>query len=95
MHKKVILIDLDGVLNTYTGDFDKDFIPEIIGNIIPKTYEKIITTVITEVKIAYSGLYCFIVTVNTAPTIPITTTETIFISYNPKTLLTVSNKSLI
>lgn len=25
--KKLILIDLDGVLNTYTGNFDKDFIP--------------------------------------------------------------------
>ena len=28
--KKTILIDLDGVLNTYTGNFDKDFIPPII-----------------------------------------------------------------
>lgn len=27
--KKTILIDLDGVLNTYTGDFDVDFIPSI------------------------------------------------------------------
>ena len=27
--KKTILIDLDGVLNTYTGGFDKDFIPPI------------------------------------------------------------------
>ena len=27
--KKTILIDLDGVLNEYTGDFDKDFIPPI------------------------------------------------------------------
>ena len=27
--KKTILIDLDGVLNTYTGNFDKDFIPPI------------------------------------------------------------------
>ena len=27
--KKTILIDLDGVLNTYTGDFDKNFIPPI------------------------------------------------------------------
>ena len=26
---KTLLIDLDGVLNTYTGNFDKDFIPEI------------------------------------------------------------------
>jgi len=27
--KKTILIDLDGVLNTYTGDFNKNFIPPI------------------------------------------------------------------
>lgn len=27
--KKTILIDLDGVLNEYTGDYDKDFIPKI------------------------------------------------------------------
>ena len=27
--KKTILIDLDGVLNTYTGNFDKSFIPPI------------------------------------------------------------------
>ena len=27
--KRIILIDLDGVLNTYTGDFDKNFIPPI------------------------------------------------------------------
>ena len=27
--KKTILIDLDGVLNTYTGNFDKNFIPKI------------------------------------------------------------------
>lgn len=29
MFKKTILIDLDGVLNTYTGDFDEHFIPPI------------------------------------------------------------------
>ena len=29
MNKRTILIDLDGVLNTYTGNFDKDFIPLI------------------------------------------------------------------
>jgi hypothetical protein len=29
MYKKTILIDLDGVLNTYTGDFDKKYIPPI------------------------------------------------------------------
>ena len=27
--KKTILIDLDGVLNEYVGNFDKDFIPPI------------------------------------------------------------------
>ena len=27
--KKTILLDLDGVLNTYTGDYDKNFIPPI------------------------------------------------------------------
>ena len=27
--KKTILIDLDGVLNTYTGNFDKNFIPPV------------------------------------------------------------------
>ena len=27
--KKTILIDLDGVLNEYTGNFDEDFIPPI------------------------------------------------------------------
>jgi len=28
-YKKVLLIDLDGVLNTYTGNFDKEVIPPI------------------------------------------------------------------
>ena len=28
-YKKTILIDLDGVLNTYTGNFDPNFIPPI------------------------------------------------------------------
>ena len=27
--KKTILIDLDGVLNEYTGNFDKNYIPQI------------------------------------------------------------------
>ena len=27
--KKLILLDLDGVINTYNGNFDKNFIPEI------------------------------------------------------------------
>ena len=29
MSKKTILIDLDGVLNEYVGNFDKEFIPTI------------------------------------------------------------------
>ena len=29
MIKKTILIDLDGVLNNYKGDFDRNFIPNI------------------------------------------------------------------
>ena len=29
MFKKTILIDLDGVLNTYTGNFDKNYIPPL------------------------------------------------------------------
>lgn len=29
MYKKTILIDLDGVLNQYTGKFNEDYIPEI------------------------------------------------------------------
>ena len=29
MKKRIILIDLDGVLNIYTGNFNKDYIPEI------------------------------------------------------------------
>ena len=29
IHKRTILIDLDGVLNDYTGNFDKNFIPPI------------------------------------------------------------------
>ena len=28
-YKKIILLDLDGVINTYNGNFDKNFIPEI------------------------------------------------------------------
>ncbi len=28
-YKKTILIDLDGVLNEYKGDYDKNYIPEI------------------------------------------------------------------
>lgn len=27
--KKIILVDLDGVLNTYTGEFNENFIPPI------------------------------------------------------------------
>lgn len=28
-HKRTILMDLDGVLNEYKGDYDKDYIPNI------------------------------------------------------------------
>ncbi len=49
--KKTILIDLDGVLNTYTGNFDKDFIPpiregayEFIKHLSEKYTIKIFTT---------------------------------------------------
>jgi len=28
-HRKTILIDLDGVLNTYTGNYNENFIPSI------------------------------------------------------------------
>ncbi|MBP7211978.1 hypothetical protein KBA27_04005 [bacterium] len=44
-YKKVLLIDLDGVLNEYRGDFDKDFIPPIKSGAkdfikeLAKTYE--------------------------------------------------------
>ena len=49
--KKTILIDLDGVLNTYTGNFDENFIPpikegalEFIREISKKFRIKIFTT---------------------------------------------------
>ena len=29
MDKKVILLDLDGVLNTYNGNYDENYIPEM------------------------------------------------------------------
>ena len=48
---KTLLIDLDGVLNTYNGNFDKDYIPEIKSGAkefleyLSKEYElKIFTT---------------------------------------------------
>ena len=28
-YKKIILLDLDGVLNTYSGNFDKNIIPDV------------------------------------------------------------------
>lgn len=51
MAKKTILIDLDGVLNDYVGNYDKDFIPpikfgakEFLSN-LSKNYDvKIFTT---------------------------------------------------
>lgn len=29
MHKKTILLDLDGVLNTYDGNYEESYIPSI------------------------------------------------------------------
>ena len=50
-HKKLILLDLDGVINKYNGNFDKNFIPEIKSGAkeflekLSKEYEiKIFTT---------------------------------------------------
>ncbi len=31
MKKKTLLIDLDGVLNTYKGDYEKDYIPPALA----------------------------------------------------------------
>ena len=49
--RKTILIDLDGVLNEYTGGFDKDYIPpikdgakEFLENLSEKFDIKIFTT---------------------------------------------------
>lgn len=49
--KKTILIDLDGVLNQYTGNFDKEFIPpikegakEFLENLSEEYLIKIFTT---------------------------------------------------
>ena len=52
MYKKTLLIDLDGVLNQYDGNFDKNFIPPIkngakdfIKNLVEKEFElKLFTT---------------------------------------------------
>ena len=50
-YRKTILIDLDGVLNEYTGGFDKDYIPpikdgakEFLENLSEKFDIKIFTT---------------------------------------------------
>ena len=51
MFKKTLLIDLDGVLNQYKGDFNKDIIPPVLNgakeflNKISQKYDiKIFTT---------------------------------------------------
>lgn len=51
MTKKTLLIDLDGVLNTYNGSFNKDFIPSTLNgakkflqNLSKKFEIKIFTT---------------------------------------------------
>ena len=58
MHKKTILIDLDGVLNQYKGEYNPDFIPPIKAGAyeflekLHKKYElKIFTT--RDKKLAY------------------------------------------
>ena len=51
MYKKTILIDLDGVLNEYTGNYDPDYIPpirsgafELLENLSGKYDLRIFTT---------------------------------------------------
>lgn len=49
-YMKTILIDLDGVLNKYTGNFDENFIPEIregAENFIKELYGKYIIKIFT------------------------------------------------
>ncbi len=68
--KKIFLIDLDGVLNEYRGNFDKDFIPPIKSGAkefleeLSKNYEiKIFTTrnkILTSDWIRKNGLSEFI-----------------------------------
>ena len=69
--KKTILIDLDGVLNDYVGNYDKDFIPpikagakEFLSN-LSKNYDiKIFTTRNSELALKWieeNGLNEFVV----------------------------------
>lgn len=51
MYKRTLLIDLDGVLNTYTGGYDPDFIPpmrdgakEFLAALAPNFELKLFTT---------------------------------------------------
>ncbi len=51
MSKRTILIDLDGVLNTYTGNYQEDFIPpmregvrEFLSALVDKYELKLFTT---------------------------------------------------
>lgn len=51
MYKKTLLIDLDGVLNTYTGKYDPDFIPpmrdgakEFLAELCQKNFELVLFT---------------------------------------------------
>lgn len=51
MRKKTLLIDLDGVLNTYSGNYDPDFIPpmrdgakEFLAELCQKKFELVLFT---------------------------------------------------
>lgn len=58
MFKRTILIDLDGVLNKYSGNFNKDLIPPILEGAkeflqkVSKDYEIKIFTVRNKIKTA-------------------------------------------
>lgn len=70
MYKKLILIDLDGVLNNYIGNYEKDFIPEIKNGAysflkeLSQTYEiKIFTTrnrLLTAKWLIQNNIDCFV-----------------------------------
>lgn len=50
LKKKTILVDLDGVLNQYNGNYESDFIPDISDgakNFIEKLYETYIIKIFT------------------------------------------------
>lgn len=64
MFKKTILIDLDGVLNTYTGSFNPEFIPPIRAGVkeflatLSQNYElKLFTTRSSELAMQWLEEY--------------------------------------